>query len=472
MRSTYCLLLSLSLITLCGCDWGSKKSKSGTYLGGEIVNPLSNTITISKGNKTIATIKLDQNNKFLYKFKKFTPGLYSFNHNEYQLAYLEEGDSVMLRVNTLEFDETLSFSGYGASENNFITKMYLQNEHENELMLTQQIYQRAPIEFEKAIDSLKEERLVLWNKFKENHQVSSTYEDIIDAIIKYDFYARKEVYPLSYYGSNIDQMLNQLPENFYEYREGCDFDKYKYLELFGYKRFLWSHFNQMAYLQYNEEQEYDINSFTHNLHKLRLIDNEVKDDSVSSYLLTRTIRDYLANSNDKTGGDVLYDLYMKKVTSRYDKQRIKYLYTANKNIETGKAIPNEKLISITGDTTALRDLIRKPTFIFFWSKNTKNHFKRAHQLAQNFITRFPEYDYLAINIDEDKEQWQKIVSRYGYIKSKEFQFKDAYEEIKDDLAITAIFKTFIIDRDGTILNGHANMFSTHFEEELLAYLNQ
>ena len=42
--------------------------------------------------------------------------------------YLEPGDSIMLRVNTLKFDESLTYTGKGSAKNNFLTELFLLNE--------------------------------------------------------------------------------------------------------------------------------------------------------------------------------------------------------------------------------------------------------------------------------------------------------------------------------------------------------
>ena len=129
------IMAFFSILLSIGCAKDTKSSRSGTYLSGEIVNPTSNHILLRKNNVLVDSIPLDQDNKFFYKLENVDNGLYEIFHNEEQLIYLESGDSLLLRVNTFEFDETLTFSGYGEAENNLMIQSFLQNEQENNLMI-------------------------------------------------------------------------------------------------------------------------------------------------------------------------------------------------------------------------------------------------------------------------------------------------------------------------------------------------
>ena len=452
------------------CDSEQNKAKGGTYIGGEIVNPVSNSVILRKDGAIIADLALSQNNRFFYKVKNLIPGLYGFYHNERQLVFLEEGDSIILRVNTMDFDESLTFTGYGAAKNNFMTDMFLLNEKENKSIMS--IYQQNPEVFAHTIDSLKEEREKLWKRFKDKYEVSEKFEEVIEAIIDYDSYARMEVYPISYYGKDRIALLDSLPENFFEFHEEIDFNRSELVSLYSYQRFLINYFNLAAYKEYYREEPYDSESFTHNLHKLRIIDSTVSNDSIKSYLLTRTIRDYLANSNDKNGGQQLYELYMSRIPSELNKEQIEDIYIANQNIESGKRFPDEVLISTNEEKVNIDNLIKKPTFIFFWTKDKRSHMRKSHFQAKELQSKFPEYNYLALNIDKNTDEWIRLVELNQFDIKNEFQFEDFFTEIQKDLAITSIYKTFIVDENGMIINGHTNMFSSTFESQLLESLNR
>jgi len=186
------LFLILIGITLASCNQQNQKSAQGTWIGGEIVNPKVDYVIISKNRTLIDTVRLDRNNYFHYEFKDFSPGIYTFRHFEYQVFYLEPRDSIMLRVNTLEFDESLAFTGDGADKNNFMMEMFLINEAENRLISN--LYLLSPQEYEAKLDSMKQVRFDLYDHFVGKNKVSGDFKDIVEANIAYDFSTKKEWY--------------------------------------------------------------------------------------------------------------------------------------------------------------------------------------------------------------------------------------------------------------------------------------
>ena len=116
------LLLSLSLISVLACSEKSGECPS-IVLNGEIVNPTSDFVVLYRDDMVIDSAKLDEDHHFSFNLQGIEEGLYHFDHSpELQYVYLQEGDSIVIRLNTLEFDESLVFSGKGAAINNFLNR--------------------------------------------------------------------------------------------------------------------------------------------------------------------------------------------------------------------------------------------------------------------------------------------------------------------------------------------------------------
>lgn len=126
----YVLPLSIAFLsTLTSCEKRFDSDNYVAYLGGEIVNPQENYVLFLKDNELIDTIFLDKNNRFMHKFDSLAPGLYTFKHDpEYQYIYFDKNDSLMIRLNTFDFDNSIVFCGRGDEKNNFFMELYLQNE--------------------------------------------------------------------------------------------------------------------------------------------------------------------------------------------------------------------------------------------------------------------------------------------------------------------------------------------------------
>ena len=141
-----------------------------TYFGGQIINPKTNYVLFLKDEKVLDTLLLDENNRFLTEMPSLKEGLYRFKHGtEFQYIYLEPADSILVRLNTWDFDQSLVFSGKGSAKNEFLINLYLQNEAEERMMY--QNFDLKEKDFQAKIDSLSKERYVIYYDFMSNFTI-------------------------------------------------------------------------------------------------------------------------------------------------------------------------------------------------------------------------------------------------------------------------------------------------------------
>jgi hypothetical protein len=160
----YFLVASILLIAY---SCGNSKTNEVAYLGGEIVNPNNSYVVLYKNDQVVDSAVLDENNRFLLKIDPVVDGLYHFEHQpEMQYVMIEKGDSILFRLNTLDFDESLIFTGLGAEKNNFMIDMFLVNEDEERLVYD--YYDLEAGEFVYKMDSLKKMKLEQYDNLVEN----------------------------------------------------------------------------------------------------------------------------------------------------------------------------------------------------------------------------------------------------------------------------------------------------------------
>ena len=169
-----------------------------------------------KDEVLIDSIQLDDKNRFLHKFKDFTPGLYHFNHEEYQYVYIEPKDSILFRLNTIDFDESLTFSGKGAHKNNFIINTFLANE--NHSAKSDRLYKFSPKKFSTLISRELSQRINMLEQYKERYEFSDGFMHVANAHIAYHFYTAKERYPIY----NKQQADSIDVKSFYDFRKNID----------------------------------------------------------------------------------------------------------------------------------------------------------------------------------------------------------------------------------------------------------
>lgn len=462
-------LLSLISSVLLGCVYDVENTTE-TYIGGEIINPVLDYIVLLQKGKVIDTIALDSRNRFSYKFKTDTLGLFTFRHREGQLIHLEEGDSVLMRVNTIEFDESLSFSGKGAERSNFLANMYLHWEKENEGFT--QNYQKNPADFEQLLDSLQNIRNRHLTRFLSKYEVSQEFQEIASAAVHLDNHQRKESYPFSHYGKDKLSFINKLPEDFYSFRESIDRNNSDLFDLYAYQRYLNAFIDNQAFMIYGDKESYNTMSYAHTYHEIEVINKYIKDAEIKDTQLQRTARIYLANSNDKKGVEQIFALLDKNISSPKVRARVESLYLAHKKMEAGNKIPDLLLIEPSPERkVTLSSRLNRPTVIYFWSYNNQMHMENTHKKIEELSSKYPEFNFLGINLDIENEMWQRHLKKHPHNVKNEYRF-DNTRTARKKLVIDDISKTIVVDKYGIILNSHSNLHRATFENELLAYLNQ
>ena len=92
----------------------------------------------------------------------------------------------MIRLNTLDFDESLVYTGKGSSKNNFLMDVFLRNERD-EVIINSNLDNSVTI-FKKLIDSLYNNQYKFYKEFRINNNVSKTTNDIIESANLYPYF--------------------------------------------------------------------------------------------------------------------------------------------------------------------------------------------------------------------------------------------------------------------------------------------
>jgi hypothetical protein len=459
----------LALLSLISCKNNSDDTMDSAYFGGEVVNPNNDYVLLYSPKEKLDTLYLDNHNRFFIKVKHVEPGLYTFTHGgEYQMVLLEPKDSIMLRLNTIDFDESLVFTGNGAKKNNFLIKNFLENETEQQNFIN--VSQLNPEQFDRYSDSSRVEKLNELSAFSENKELSDLFETIAKTSINYNYYANKERYPFGYFGYKNLKEYKNLPENFYAYRKDIDYNIGCLSDFYIYNRFLYSHFNNIAldafYKSAPENAMFDRESLVYNLAKLSLMDSLIKNEVIKNNLLKNTTKDYISMNDDSISNEKIIASFLEKSTNSSDKAYIKGLMTAIKNLKPGKPLPKIRLINYNETESNLSDLITKPTVIYFWSSNIKTHYRNCHYKVKELKAKYPNINFIAINInDNDKKYWKKTLDDYKFPTKNEYQFKYP-DEGRLTFVINTVSKVILVDKDLKIVDSNYNIFHPEFEEQL------
>ena len=468
-------LSTLIILTLFNCKKdGNHTEDNYAYFGGEIMNPNNDFVVLSKSDELIDTIKLDSRNIFIYKINNLIAGLYTFRHGgEIQMVLLEPKDSLLFRLNTLEFDESLIFTGIGDKKNNYLINEFLENEIQEKKIY--KFCQLNPEVYERRVDSLKTMKLDKFKEFKIKYDTSQLFQKIAQANIDYSYYSSKEVYPFVHHGNNKGDILKSLPSDFYDYRKKIDYNDEFFKDYYHYNSFLRYSINNLSlddHLHHSNDDQFKRGSLCYNLDRLKLVDSLVKNIVIKNELLNYFTINYLSKSNNTENNDALLNSYLSKSSDEKNKTMMKHFASSLNNLKEGVDFPNIKLVDYNNAEFEINSLINAPTVVCFWSHAFYDHFKESHYKLNDLKTKYPEVRFIVINIDAYGSKIPKAsLKENRFIFKDEYQFKNPEESIKV-LAIQPMTKTILIDKHQKIVNSNTNIFSINFEEQLLGTINR
>jgi hypothetical protein len=471
------LVLAITLLsTVFGCQFKGGNTSDATYIGGEIINPKNNSVVLYNTNGQILdSITLDNDNRFIFKIDNLNPGLYSLTHGgEYQMLLLEPSDSIMFRLNTYDFDESLVFTGKGAKKNNYLLKTYLSNEKEAKQLV--KYSKMEPEVFNDFVENRRQKQLADFQKFLVKNEESEFFKSIIEANINYNTYADKEIYPFAYFGNNKLIHIKDLPEDFFAHRKDIDYDATHLSRFFAYNRFLFSHIDNLAIHNYYKDNAYhskfNRHAMGYNKSKLDLIDSIITDPIIKNNLLKYKAREYISYNHTEDEANEILDYYLDKSTNEDDKAYMSDLVSSLKLLRQGNPLPNISIVNYNDTEHFINSIITKPTIIYFWSSNSKSQYRNSHYMVDKLKSNFPQTDFISINVNDNNDKfWKKIIDNYNFPTINEFKFKNS-KSARKTLAVNYLNKCIIVDEHGIILHANANIFNSEFNETLEGLLQK
>ena len=252
----------------------SCKSDNTTVFSGKILNNTSDSISIYKDNNMIYESVVDVDGLFNITIDTITSGLYTFYHEpEFQYIIIDENDNLQIRLNTLDFDESLVYTGKGSSKNNFLMDVFLRSEND-ELEINSKLDLAFDI-FKNLVDSLYNKQMNYFKMFKENNILSNSSKEIINTAILYPYISKFHSYIIR---NNIEEEIQKDLFINYQNEISYDLDALAYFK--PYIDFLYLH----IYNNVKIKKDYE-NSLDFNIQRLLYTDKIIKSKLVKSRVL-------------------------------------------------------------------------------------------------------------------------------------------------------------------------------------------
>lgn len=460
---SYTLLTILGLgFLLCSCS-DSKSDDYSAYFGGEIINPKDKWIFFYKGEELLDSIDLDQNNRFFIKFDSLGTGLYSFKHeSEYQYVYFDKNDSLMIRVNTLNFDESLVFCGQGDEKNNFLIEMYLKNQTDRGSMFP--AFDLEEEEFIKKADSSYREMLSFYTSKKEDIQWNEDFDVVAKASADYPYYTKKEFYPVAHRRRMMKETLPNLSSGFYNHRKNISFNNEQLIDFWPYIQYINTTIDNIA----NTENNGFLSDSKTTLKRIEIADTITKNQSLKNKIANNIAFRYLMDKEENANDTVFLEKYYQISTDTEKKDKVKGLVKSIHNLSETGTLPNIVLKDLENNEVSSDDLFKRKTILYFWSRRNENHFFAVHGKLQKIIEKHPNVDVIAVNLDDNYEDWKAFLEKHKNVpnpKIRQYRVSEL-EELKDKWVVNRETRVSIIDKNSKIVKGFTNIFDPAFEKQL------
>ena len=454
------LLSSIFLVSLVGCNFNKSAKKGATYFGGEIINPKSKYVLFLKDDKILDTLYLKTNNRFITKFKNLNEGLYTFKHGgEFQYIYLQQTDSVLVRLNTWDFDESLVFSGKGSSKNEFLINLFLQNEKDDKAM--SRFFKFKSKEFQNKIDSLAKKREANFKVFLalEKGKINDDYKKLINTAIYFPLYSLKEIYP---YYNKIATNSNQFPSinpDFYKFRDHVNLNEKALVSFYPYQNYVVSYLYNLSY----EDLNHSTKNLTVNL--LNEINNHIKLEKFKNTLLKRVVlNDFLKSETTCSINQNTLAIFLKYCSNSAYKNQITNLVNDSKYVKNNELLHDFKVKTYDNEQKTIKKIIKgKNAVIYFWSLE----FMSADYLVgriQYLKNKYP--NVLFIGIQLQPQNLNVKTNPKLKLLDLDHQFKLMKNSYASHYLTSNYPRTIIVTKSGKVVNGFTYLGSKYLTSQL------
>ena len=451
----YYFIFFCSIVLFIRCE--SSKKTSVTYFGGKIINPKSNFVVLYKSAKVIDTISLDNKHRFIKKFKNFEEGFYYFSHGgENQYVYLEQSDSLMIRLNTWDFDESLVFAGKGAERNNILIDCFL--EDENNTKFFSEIVRLEPTSFKHKIDSLLFVKKEAYNNYILNHPLETDgFKEILNVALTYPLYSRIERYPVIHVRRSKDTVFHKI-EDFFSHRNEININNKNLMYYPPYTTYVRNYlYNETYALGHPLNVTEYSSAFTSDL--LNIIHKKVDSETSKNAFLKQTVLWHFYRKSSCDVNKKPFEIFFELSSNKKDINLLGSLLADTKKLHQTKQLPNFYIYDMLGSKRAIKKIIkRKKSFIFFWNPEYVSKEYIASRI-DNLTKRFPNIHFITIKIDGNKDETipKLDIKNQYYINSS----NDVNQYLTSKMP-----RSIIIDQNGIITNGYASLSSRKLNHQL------
>jgi len=451
----YLILVFIASIFV-GCSFQS--AQTDTYFGGKILNPKSKYVVLYSMEKVIDTLFLEKDNTFLGNLQIANEGLYYFTHgNENQYIYLEPKDSLMLRLNTWYFDESIVFAGKGAERNNMLIDCFLEDEKDNRMFYKLNLLE--PKEFQVKADSLLDMKLKTFDEYiAKNPNETPGFKHILKTALTYPIYAKKERYPVAHSKVSNQAIFKNTDQSFYNHRKSVRINNDTLMYFPPHSKYVGNYLYNITFeLGHSLSDKEYTSEFTVDL--LNTIDQNLTSKEFKNAFLKQTVIGHFYRRSSCNIQQETFDVFFKLSTDDTDKELVQQLLSDSKSLTKGQFVRDFMITNFNNRRHSIKKLTKnKNTLLLFWNPiyvSSKYISSRINYLTD----KFPQVQFIQIQIDGKQNEYipQLDVKNQFFITPK---------SNANDFLTSKMPRAIILNKKGIITNGFASISSIKTHTDL------
>ena len=431
--------------------------KTGLFFAGQIINPSSRQITLYQGDQTVDIVALDENLRFEKQYDSMVSGIYKLEHlPEYQTLLLETGDSLWVRINAAAFDESIVFSGLGASKNNFLMELFLKQEEETRFLSSK--YSSSSKTFNRILDSLVKDKKNIWIIMDSLNTLSPIAQKVTQAAYIYHYASIRERYALL---------------------RGLQWNSYEDSVYFGYRKYLSFEDTDLAYFDPYvnyilnfisvEAQDRSLPYFQQksttnfNIRRLEVLDRNIKGSLLRNNLARAIALEEILTFENHSQHERFLQFYSTVNTSPNYLAEVLDLHTDISLMEPKKTLPEIELENTHREIVSSMLLANgNPTVIYFWSQTQMNHYRDTLERVKQMEDQYPSIRFVGICIQPFNNMVEQVHEMLEVRKTDQFALVD-FEKAGKAWVLTLLNKAIVLDQKGKIVEGFGNFLDNDFE---------
>jgi thiol-disulfide isomerase/thioredoxin len=386
--------------------------------------------------------------------------------DEHTDLFLIPGDSIHITVDYNNFDSTISYSGKGEADNNYLAKELIQN-FKNKAKVRSNLTEANT--YKNYVDSILKENQKFYNSY-DSKGLSNEFKKFIETSIKYRYVDPKYMFSVEYNPTTKKMGKKELPKGYFDFLNAIDLNDEKSLDIVEYVVALDRYGSEK--MDFNNDKSIadslpDAKKAEMKMVKIYYYTKQIFKDKVLDYELTEWLyRIIKRNTNDIKIVDDLIKDYKATCKNQAYISIIDNTYIQINQLTKGSIPPAFSLINEEGKKVSLNDLKGKIVYIDFWSTSCvpcRLEMPDSKKLIEKYKDK--EIVFLYINIEDNKESWIKYLE-----KNKEgthlYADRELSKKLMHDYAFDGIPHFVLIDRAGKLIDVNAERPSGKADKQI------